>query len=165
MNIFITSPCPVESAKFLDDKRVNKMVTESVQMLSTVLNTMGGKGVYRTTHANHPSTVWAKTTYANWMWLYEHAIALANEFTARNGKTHLAYTKLIESDMLEQADRLLLKFKQTPFANCAANKEYNLDFRHLPVHEAYKKYLTARWKLDKLAPKKYGELINHIEGK
>ena len=35
MNIFATSPCPVESARFLDDKRVNKMILESAQMMAT----------------------------------------------------------------------------------------------------------------------------------
>lgn len=152
MNIFVTSDCPVECAKFLDDKRVNKMVTESVQMLSTALNLLGGKGVYKTTHPNHPSNVWVRTTLANWQWLYEHTIALAEQYTQRYGKVHRAYKLLIESDMYEQATQKLLDFGRTPFANCAANKTYNLDFRHLPVFEAYRTYLDARWKLDKKEP-------------
>lgn len=38
MNIFVTSPCPIESAQYLDNSRVNKMILESCQMLFTALS-------------------------------------------------------------------------------------------------------------------------------
>lgn len=41
MNIFVTSECPEQAAKFLDDKRVVKMCAESVQMLATACHSKG----------------------------------------------------------------------------------------------------------------------------
>ena len=37
---------------------------------------------------NHPSTIWARQTKANYMWLYNHAMALCKEYTFRYGKVH-----------------------------------------------------------------------------
>jgi malate/lactate dehydrogenase len=47
MNIFATSPCPIQSAKALDDKRIVKMCSESLQLLVTALhaNVIGDIGL------------------------------------------------------------------------------------------------------------------------
>lgn len=37
---------------------------------------------------NHPSTIWARQSRHNTKWLYEHGVALCEEYTYRYGKTH-----------------------------------------------------------------------------
>jgi hypothetical protein len=44
--------------------------------------------LYRTCHANHPCTVWARQTTGNYWWLYQHFVALCDEYTHRYGKVH-----------------------------------------------------------------------------
>ena len=72
MNIFVTHLDPVKCAQNLDDKRVIKMILESAQMLSTSINVSGGKGPYKTTHVNHPCSVWVRSSNANYYWLLNH---------------------------------------------------------------------------------------------
>jgi hypothetical protein len=39
--------------------------------------------------------------------------------------------------------------KQTPFANCAANADLGLSFKHISnTHQAYRMYINERWKRD-----------------
>lgn len=45
MNIFVTSSCPFECARTLDDVRVNKMVLETAQLLATAHHQLGS-GTY-----------------------------------------------------------------------------------------------------------------------
>jgi hypothetical protein len=151
MNIFATSPCPKESAKFLDNKRLVKMCLETTQILCTVINENAGEKItpYKSTHKNHPCVKWAGESQENFFWLNIHAMELCGEYKIRFGKVHAC--TLIASD-LPLLD--VEKIEQTPFVNCAANKSLGLDFKHINnVHEAYKQYLKARWKLDKMPPK------------
>lgn len=151
MNIFVTSYCPVESAQYLDDKRVIKMTTESAQMLSTAVRSYGvdQPDLYKMTHVNHPCSVWARISRANYRWLLSHFKALCNEYTKRYGKTHKSerlYPVLSRCSVYID-DGLL-----TEFANCAANKTLQLSFKHLEVTEAYREYLKVRWQHDKRPP-------------
>ena len=153
MNIFVTDPCPVKSAKFLDNKRLVKMCLESAQLLSTALNLSGGKGVYKATHKNHPCSLWVKESLDNWIWLWDHFEALGKEYTKRYHRTHLALTKLVESDSLEQAFEVLSDKGLTAFVNCAANKSLGISYKdYKDVHKAYREYLKDRWKNDKVKP-------------
>lgn len=150
MNIFVTSSCPIQSAKFLDDKRVVKMALESTQMLCTALNVNGVKTPYKTGHLNHPCTVWARASQANWQWLWQHAMALCNEYRRIYGKEH-ACVKVLKS--IAGLESVLPNEKLTPFANCARSKEKGIDFTtESNVHLAYQLYLNARWETDKREP-------------
>jgi hypothetical protein len=80
MNIFILDQNPTLAAKYHADIHTNKMVLESVQMLSTVL---GGR--YKPTHANHPCTKWVSQSRANASWLIELTYALNQEAQSRYG--------------------------------------------------------------------------------
>jgi hypothetical protein len=150
MNIFVTSTCPIKSAKFLDDKRCVKMILESAQMLSTAINFYGGKAIYKTTHVNHPSNVWCRTTRANWNWLFEHFIALCDEYTRRYGKVHKSYSL---KDDLQSQSHLIPDGILTPFANCARNLDKGVDFTtEKDTTLAYQLYLSSRWDTDKREP-------------
>lgn len=150
MNIFVTSACPKKSAAALDDKRVVKMVLESAQMLSTAINEHGGVAPYKSTHKNHPANVWARATRANYMWLYEHFIALCREYTERYGKVHKCESYVMDFKRLATH---IPEGTITMFANCAANASIGVSFKdHADVFEAYRKYLNVRWQNDKREP-------------
>ena len=98
MNIFYLSRCPINSAQAQCDKHVVKMILETAQLLSTAHHVLDEDdaigGIYKVTHKNHPSAVWARETSGNYDWLYAHFMALCHEYTHRYGKTHLTQTKM-----------------------------------------------------------------------
>ena len=98
MNIFYLDKCPVKAAQEQYNKHVVKMILESAQMLCTAHHCYGDKYQvenvpYKQAHLNHPSTVWTRRSKSTYMWLYNHMMALGNEYTKRYGKTHLSITK------------------------------------------------------------------------
>lgn len=153
MNIFVTSQCPIESAKFLDDVRVIKMTLESAQLLSSALRLCGytGDDVYKISHKNHPSNLWARATQGNYKWLLEHFKALCDEYTRRTGKTH-ASSKLLP--IFEANVGLIPVGERMPFSNNARNLMKGVDFTHeTDTIKAYQLYLSVRWESDKREPK------------
>ena len=153
MNIFVTSQCPIESAKFLDDVRVIKMTLESAQLLSSALRLCGytGDDVYKISHKNHPSNLWARATQGNYKWLLEHFKALCDEYTRRTGKTH-ASSKLLP--IFEANVGLIPVGERMPFSNNARNLMKGVDFTHeTDTIKAYQFYLSVRWESDKREPK------------
>lgn len=153
MNIFCTSICPIESAKYLDDKRCQKMVLETAQLLSSALRLCGhsGEGLYKITHVNHPSNRWCRATQGNFKWLLEHFKALCEEYTRRTGKTH-ASSKLLP--IFEANINLIPEGERMPFSNNARNLTKGVDFTHISdVNLAYQMYLSRRWESDKREPK------------
>lgn len=154
MNIFVSDPCPTKSAQNLDDKRVIKMTLESAQMLCTALHEHGMSmyAKYKPTHKNHPCNVWARENNANYEWLLRHFWFLAEEYYFRTGKVHKSYKDCYYN--LSLGAKHIPPGELTPFPNCAARKDLNIDYKHIQdVHEAYKLYLIDRWANDKLKPK------------
>lgn len=147
MNIFATSDCPCKCAVFLDDVRCVKMVLETAQLLSTAINEHGGKGPYKSTHINHPSSKWARETRGNYEWLLSHFEALCEEYTSRYNKTHKCaqFTALFA-----QNANLIPSGDQTPFPNCTTYKN------EPDVHLAYKLYMNDKWDNDKRTPTWHG---------
>jgi len=100
MNLFFLSKDPVKAAQLQCDRHIVKMVIETAQMLSAAHHVNGSQldtdMLYKKTHVNHPSTVWCRTSLANYTWAYEHFIALCDEYTHRYGKVHLTDTKFRE---------------------------------------------------------------------
>ena len=91
MNIFVLHQNPVMAARYQCDKHVVKMVLESAQMLSTCVRSLSAdapQDIYKSAHFNHPCSVWVRTSKENFLWLYEHAKALAEQYTLRYGKKH-----------------------------------------------------------------------------
>ena len=94
MNIFYLDRDPVIAAQMMCDKHVVKMILESAQMLSTAHRVLDGdeyadrRGLYKLAHKNHPSTIWVRSSLENYTWLYDHMVALMEEYTYRYGKHH-----------------------------------------------------------------------------
>lgn len=124
MNIFYLDLNPNTNAKYHVDKHCVKMILEYAQLLCTAHRYLDGKEtigtsatgrkqkrwvldsdldgiLYKATHINHPSAVWARASLSNYMWLSHMLVELCKEYTYRYGKVHkceqsgLVYTLLI----------------------------------------------------------------------
>ena len=154
MNIFVTDKCPMISAQALDNKRVVKMAIETAQLLSAAIfinSNIIYEDIYKPTHLKHPCTIWASARSGNWDWLFQHFIALCEEYSFRYTKQHASGN--IKSSLLSR--RVHIKDgAMTTFVNCTKSEAMQIDFKHISEPcEAYKKYLTAKWNHDKLPPK------------
>lgn len=146
MNIFVSDPNPQKSAQFLDDKRVIKMILESAQMLSTAINEYGGKGPYKSTHINHPCSVWVRANKSNYKWLLDHFEALCYEYFMRYDKQHKCggfYFDLLDGMQLIPDGSLTMQ------PNCTIFKEES------DIYKAYRDYLNHKWLNDKRKPTWY----------
>lgn len=98
MNIFYTSSCPKTSALNLCIVHQNKMLVESLQILSTVHHVLDGdscmENIYKPTHQNHPSTKWVMKSAQNYMWVWQHAKKLLDLYHNRSCKAHKSTEKL-----------------------------------------------------------------------
>lgn len=111
MNIFYLSHDTRESARFQVDSHAVKMILETAQILSTTHRYLDGTkesikvngrsktvythpdkvfndNLYSCTHINHPSTMWARQSGSNYLWLYHYFLAMLEEYTHRYGKNH-----------------------------------------------------------------------------
>ena len=157
MNIFVTDPDPVESAKALDDLRLNKMIIESVQMLTVALATHGcpsseipikkdGTPFKDSGWVNHPCTVWVKSSKSNYNWLVEHTVALINEMQARTGTLHSASQNI---PRLISGAQYIPEHGLYKFANCSMYGQ-NTD---ADIVLCYRNTMKTKWVTDKRPPK------------
>ena len=147
MNIFVSSFDAKESAQALDDKRLIKMILETAQIISTNTNLAGLRsGPYKTTHQNHPCTVWARQSHDNCLWLVEHFASLCHEYENRFNREHKCYQYL---DLFYNCSTDIAYPKEglTTFPNCTTFKEIPETTR------AYRLYLNQKWFNDKRKPK------------
>ena len=95
MNIFYLDSDPVKAAQIQYNKHVVKMILESAQMLCTAHHHYdnGHNVPYKKAHYNHPSTIWCRQNKNQYRWLYNHMIALGEEYTYRYNKNHLTIIK------------------------------------------------------------------------
>lgn len=176
MNIHFTYDCPAMCAKHLDNSRVNKMLTETVQMITTawwmhhhpdlVLNSRKKASkepiqlikdkydIMAATHPNHPSTIWIRECRENMQWAINYAFCLFFEFQRRFGtKTHKSIDKLFNLMDITDFSFLPENGQMTDFANCARAEKLGIDYTHMDdVHSAYRLYLYDRWCNDKRKP-------------
>lgn len=118
MNIFVLDYSPIKSAIYMCDKHVVKMIVESAQMLCTNLHEFGECDdiPYRPCFRNHPCTIWARHSAANYMWLCTHAKALCAEYTFRYHKAHK--TEDIIDYCIDRKPKALYGNDLSPFAQC-----------------------------------------------
>ncbi len=95
MNIFYLDKDPYKAAELQYNKHVVKMILESAQMLCTAHHhyNIFTDVPYKKAHYNHPSTIWCRQNKNQYRWLYNHMIALGQEYTARYNKEHMSITK------------------------------------------------------------------------
>ena len=158
MNIFVTDPCPIQSARNLPDKHIVKMPLETCQMLAIIYSDWYyGVGKlykkdgtpYRTAHGafrKHPCTIWAAANQYNLAWLIRHGYALCTEYALRYDKDHTCF------DVIEQAERIYHKCFDEPLSVASskvteftrAMPEYIKYNDRISTIEAYKYYLNTK---------------------
>ena len=88
MNIFVLDLDPIKCATFHVDRHVVKMLLESGQLLSNAHHFLEGTGLYKKVFPNHPCSIWARESKANYKWLAQLADELCHEYTFRYNKDH-----------------------------------------------------------------------------
>ena len=117
MNIFYLDENFETAAQQHVDKHVVKMIIEYAQLMSTAHRILDGDEyidassgrrikrwrhpndnmdsvLYKASHINHPSAIWARETFTNYLWLYSLWEKLCEEYTHRYGKIHMTQQKL-----------------------------------------------------------------------
>ena len=159
MNIFVTSPCPHESAKVLPDKHVVKMPLETCQMLSIVFShwyydwgddlvkKKDGtpysvkKGAFR----NHPCTQWAAASLLNTAWLIENGCDLSQEYSFRYGKILGCANALFEAKKTfhQMTDYVITCYNMVESFTRAMPDEYKLN-TSIDTFTAYQNYIGSK---------------------
>lgn len=172
MNIHVTSPDPAECAKFLDNKRVNKMMIENTQMLSTVIwetNEMfwfqsndesvceSLKQLYGMTKPFQPNNAlirWIAESKTNAMWMLIYTFELYRQYRQRYNKSAHKCKDRMEL-MAKHSDHLFSYLPDTggevtPFLNRARHVDLGIDHTDNPdVYQAYQDYLEDRWAIER----------------
>jgi hypothetical protein len=111
MNIFALDHDVTKCAEYHVDRHAVKMILEYSQLLSTAHRILDGvqhqflsdsgrrttawrlddwreTKLYKATHINHPSAIWARSTSGNYSWLHNLLVAVCEEYSYRYGKVH-----------------------------------------------------------------------------
>lgn len=151
MNIFALDYDPY-CGKNLMDKHVVKMPLETAQMLSTALRVHGVNDprLYKEAYMNHPCTIWARKTRANFQWLCLHGLSICEEYNARYARTHACSSVIYAA---KEYDQEIPEGPLTPFA-CAMPDQYKISEDPVINYRNYyrqgKKHL-AEWRGNKPA--------------
>ncbi len=158
MNIFVTDPCPIQSARNLPDKHIVKMPLETCQMLAIIysdwyygvgkLHKVNGQpyATKRGAFRKHPCTIWAAAHYGNLSWLITHGLALCDEYKARYNKTHSCFAPMLEAVSIFEAafDFNIDIYKDTVDTFTRAMPEYLKFDDTIDTITAYKRYLNTK---------------------
>ena len=101
MNVFFLSRNTAECARWHTDQHVIKMVIEAAQLLSTAWHQLqptalvfeplsrccllNGKRIFNETHRNHPMAIWTRQNAANYQYVWNYGLDLADEYFHRWG--------------------------------------------------------------------------------
>ena len=165
MNIFVLHKDPRIAASMMCDKHVVKMIVETNQLLSAVLDLnykpelitekdekgyhvskQLGLASYPIAHRKHGCTLWAAEARDNYRWLLRHLQWMCYEYYKRYGKIHSLENRL----MIYRGQEQHLNFKRktmTPFYQGMPD-----DVKDKDVVKAYRDYYNkykftfAKWK-------------------
>ena len=145
MNIFAIYADDIKAnVELLDDKRLVKMVLETAQLLATAIHHVGGTATYKSTHVNHPCSIWTRRSQANYGWLLSYFVAINDEYTYRFNKNHKCLGYLPE---------FTVAVNLFPIASQIDLHENCTPLKELPVYEAYRLTMIDKWRNDKRLPK------------
>ena len=159
MNIFFTSYNPHECAHHLDDKRLNKMIVETAQILSTVgrlklpSEQCDFMHLYKATHVNHPCVRWAVQSIDNFTFLEKLLLAYLDEYKFRFGKTHACYRLLLAANAASMAIWPSVRAWEIKPQSEPPHCFHPLVDRTLPVTTGYQQTLRLKWLNDIREPK------------
>lgn len=154
MNLFVTDADPKVAVTHLDDIRLNKMITESCQMIVMALSICGlpdvclpltikGK-LYRvyTAHRKHPVTLWTARTRGNFEWHLRYLEAAMDEYHYRKHKTRAGMNVI---DLARARISLLPNLPREPFQD---SSEYHDGKTDLDVIANYRNTMLNKWQRD-----------------
>lgn len=120
MNIFYLDQDPCLAAQYHCDRHVVKMILESAQLLCTAVNVLAGEQVtpYKTTHVNHPCSIWIRESYDNWSYVLQLMIHLEREWNYRykHTKEHKSMSAIVAAGIDKLALNIIPRGKLTPLA-------------------------------------------------
>ena len=140
MNVFILDEDKKICAQYHPVQHCGKMILESCQLMSAAHRMIDGELVegvnpngrkrkeykltdpkmdeviYAASHTGHPCTLYTKETTDNYLYIWEHTKALADEFTYRTGKVHKSWSDL--GQVLSNPPRGLTKTGLTEPPQC-----------------------------------------------
>lgn len=154
MNLFVTDINPAIAATHLDDMRLNKMITESCQMIvmamvqnglphSKIPLTKAGTPYRVKGHANHPITKWTGMTRGNFHWHVLYLFSMLKEYHLRTGKIRTG-ENIIASAIDNYS--LIPDGDLEPFYNCSTHRGGD-------TITAYRLTLLDKWEKDKIKVK------------
>jgi hypothetical protein len=153
MNIFLTSFNPKEAASHLDDLRLNKMILETAQLLSSSYRHFFGENeaLYKDTHLNHPCAIWARKNTTNYSWLVDYFNELAQE-KIRRDLTVKKQEKVKAHKSWQVLFAILNSKKDQNYTKNISKKSFDFnctDFKEeKDVRIAYQKQLAKKWNKD-----------------
>jgi len=167
MNLFIFDKSAANCAKQLDDKRLNKMLLESCQLLSTALNSWADTKVapYKSTHSRHPCAIYTAANKYNWSFVFNLALEYHREYVIRFNKGHACGKVLFELlglfrehlDRSKDLGEVLFDDSKMFVASLADNATIPPNCTNFKqekdIYKAYKMCLIEKWDNDKIPPK------------
>lgn len=154
MNIFVLDEHPDIAASYLCDKHLSKMLLESCQLMCTAKNILEPnnvfQGQYKSTHINHPCSIWTRQSYFNCVWLYSHAKEISKQYTETYGKIHKCQNILNQLGSWLDSDRVYCLFEatnETEHPQCMPD-----EYKDISTVRAYRNYYFgdkarfAKWK-------------------
>lgn len=151
MNIFFIDRDVKICAQYHNNKHIVKMILEYGQLLSTSHHVLDGDSaiqpIYKSTHKNHPSAIWTRSSDAHYEYLHKLLLALCEEYTYRYDKIHK-----VQRDGL--ADRLSILPKNIPKLGWLSDPIPAMpdEYKTNNAIESYRKYYNgakqhiAEWK-------------------
>lgn len=132
MNIFLLDNDIEQCAKYHCDQHVGKMILESAQLLCTALNQKGVSTPYRSTHINHPCTLWVGESLENFQWLVRLSYALNTEYRWRydKDKDHASVAVIKQIQDCEFVSQGLTPFVQAMPVEYKDEKDSIAAYRH-----------------------------------
>ena len=156
MNLFILSLSQKQTAEWMFDKHIVKIILEAVQMLCTAKLLLDpddptNDELYKISHKNHPVSIWVRKSQQNYIWTLILVYEMHNEWRYRYNHPSTKYHKsfLVAGHLLKNmpsADKFECK-GLTPFAQAMPD-----EYKSRNAINAYKKYymspskkLLAKW--------------------
>jgi len=158
MNIFHVDHCPYKAAEMLCDKHINKMLTETVQMLCTAHHTHGSwyDGLMHPAYVHHPMTKWVAKNKGNYLWALEHAFGLRNEWRFRYATPHRSAERLND---LPRCTSIPVG-AMTPPEQCMPDQYKDID--HVAAYRSFyinEKASFAKWERGRPMPDWYANAM------
>lgn len=154
MNIFLCDPDVNKCAQALDNLRLNKMLIETGQLLSTAYRRLipdrdaYPESLYKSTHENHPCSVWVRESLDNYLWLLTYFNALHEEYYYRKRSNHMTWVKLnkVLKDPVEGMEFKPIQELKVSF-DCSSVFDDKIS-----IYDKYRTCLRNKWKHDSSTP-------------